>query len=68
MTKKWGRRVEDQDYFQRLNRTEVWQHNIVWISFAILVASGYMSKVPENWVIGMFGSSAGTVYLWRRIG
>ncbi|MFH0924402.1 MAG: cytochrome b/b6 domain-containing protein [bacterium] len=66
MADKLRRRSEDQEYFQRLSRTEVWQHNIVWIAFVTLVATGFMSKVPEGWVVGFFGKYAGSVYAWRR--
>ena len=43
MAKKWGRRAEDQEYFVRLSRAEVWQHNIVWIM--LCAAGGYRNDV-----------------------
>ena len=63
---KWGRRAEDQEWFIRLNRTEVWQHNIIWVTFLLLVLTGMMSLVPTTWVNAMFGSYAAPVYRWRR--
>ncbi len=67
MAKKWGRRAEDQEYFQRLSRAEVWQHNIVWICFVLLVATGMMSLIPTDWVVKFFGSYTNQVYSYRRI-
>lgn len=64
--KKWGRRAEDQNWFIRLNRQEVWQHNIIWVCFALLVLTGMMSLIPTTWVVAMFGKHSNTVYLWRR--
>jgi cytochrome b subunit of formate dehydrogenase len=63
---KWGRRAEDQEWFIRLNRTEVWQHNIIWVTFLLLVLTGMMSLIPTTWVTGMFGNYTATVYRWRR--
>lgn len=67
MARKWGRRAEDQQYFARLSRAEVWQHNIVWISFVLLVATGMMSLIPTDWVTTMFGSYTTQVYYYRRV-
>ncbi|MGA1863662.1 MAG: formate dehydrogenase subunit gamma [bacterium] len=64
---KWGRRAEDQEWFIRLNRAEVWQHNIIWVTFLLLVLTGMMSLVPTTWVTAMFGNYAAPVYRWRRI-
>jgi len=64
--KNWGRRAEDQEWFIRLNRSEVWQHNIIWITFAALVLTGMMSLIPTTWVVAMFGSYTAIVYGWRR--
>jgi len=63
---KWGRRAEDQEWFVRLNRTEVWQHNIIWVTFLLLVITGMMSLIPTTWVVTMFGDYTATVYRWRR--
>jgi len=67
MAKKWGRRAEDQEYFARLSRAEVWQHNIVWICFVLLVATGMMSLIPTDWVRTLFGNYTTQVYYYRRI-
>ncbi len=64
--RKWGRRAEDQQWFIRLNRTEVRQHNIIWVCFAALVITGMMSLIPTTWIIAVFGKYSGSVYLWRR--
>jgi len=67
MAKKWGRRAEDQEWFPRLSRVEVWQHNIVWICFVLLVATGMMSLIPTDWVTALFGNYTGQVYYYRRV-
>jgi len=64
--KNWGRRAEDQEWFVRLNRSEVWQHNIIWVTFALLVVTGMMSLIPTTWVVAMFGRYTAPVYRWRR--
>ena len=63
---KWGRRAEDQELFVRLNRTEVWQHNIIWVTFVALVMTGMMSLMPTTWIVAMFGEYTAAVYKWRR--
>jgi cytochrome b subunit of formate dehydrogenase len=67
MATNWGRRAEDKEYFARLSRVEVWQHNIVWICFVLLVATGMMSLLPTDWVTALFGGYTGQVYHYRHI-
>ena len=67
MAKKWGRRAEDQEYFVRWSRSEVWQHNIIWICFVLLVVTGMMSLLPTDWVTALFGEYTGKIYYYRHI-
>ncbi|MGA1823041.1 MAG: formate dehydrogenase subunit gamma [bacterium] len=57
---------EEEGWVARLNQSEVWQHNIVWVTFLLLVLTGMMAFIPAPWIKVMFGELAGPVYKWRR--
>ena len=57
---------EEEGWVARLNKSEVWQHNIIWVCFLFLVLTGMMAFIPPAWIVVMFGKYAERVYLWRR--
>lgn len=59
------RRKEDDLYFQRLTKSEVWQHNVIWVSFVILVLTGFMSLIPTDVVEIWFGAQKEFVFTMR---
>ncbi|MGA1868973.1 MAG: formate dehydrogenase subunit gamma [bacterium] len=58
---------EQEGWVARLNQSEVWQHNLVWVTFLCLVLTGMMAFIPAPWIKVMFGRYAEMVYRWRRI-
>ncbi len=52
-------------YYQRLNKNEVWQHNFMWVSFVVLVITGFMARLPHEWVNLWFGDNAKLLYASR---
>lgn len=52
----------DIQYYQRMTKNEVWQHNFMWVSFVVLVITGFMAKLPHEWVNLWFGQHAKTLY------
>ena len=57
---------EKEGWVARLNQSEIWQHNIVWITFLLLVITGMMAFIPAPWIKVMFGGFAEAIYRWRR--
>ncbi|MBI5559276.1 MAG: cytochrome b/b6 domain-containing protein [Deltaproteobacteria bacterium] len=50
----------------RLNRQERVQHFLTFATFVILVATGYMLRIPEDW-ISKFGEAGRTIFYYRSL-
>lgn len=50
----------------RLNCAERIQHLLVFVTFVLLVITGYMLKIPEKWIIGM-GDWGELIFVYRGL-
>jgi cytochrome b subunit of formate dehydrogenase len=50
----------------RLNGQERIQHLLTFVTFVLLVVTGYMLKMPEEWIV-KFGSWGETIFYYRGI-
>jgi cytochrome b subunit of formate dehydrogenase len=58
--------VAPADYVVRMNLHERIQHVLLFVTFFLLVVTGFMLKIPENWILAM-GSSGKTIFVWRGL-
>jgi cytochrome b subunit of formate dehydrogenase len=65
MDEKERKEAAESGYYQRLKPNEVYQHNIMWVSFVFLVATGFMSQIPHEWVEAWFGPYRNTIFTIR---
>jgi len=59
-------RVSGKRYFVRLNRAERVQHMIFAVCFMVLVITGFMLKIPDNFV-AYFGPAGEDVFSYRSL-
>lgn len=52
--------------FVRLNRSEIWQHLLFAASFAVLVVTGFMLRMPEKY-LSYLGDSREMVFMVRSV-
>ncbi|MGD8740429.1 MAG: cytochrome b/b6 domain-containing protein [Desulfobacterales bacterium] len=58
--------VADERYFVRLNKSERVQHMIFAACFFVLVATGFMLKLPESF-LSFFGQAGEMLFRYRRL-
>ena len=58
--------VADERYFVRLNKSERVQHMIFAVCFFVLVATGFMLKLPESF-LNFFGEAGEMLFRYRRL-
>ncbi len=64
--KKIHQKSSQEIFFQRLRREEIWQHNLLAVSFILLAISGMMVLIPAQWITLLFGPYSATIYSIRR--